>query len=364
MSRTVHVNLGERSYDVRIGTGLRPAEFLDAADRPPVFLVTDTNVGPLHGDRCEQALRERGCSVTRTVVPAGETSKSFKSLERLCRDASVARMDRSTLVVALGGGMVGDLAGCMAAIYLRGVRLVQVPTSLLAMVDSSVGGKTAIDLPEGKNLVGVFHQPVEVVIDLDVLKTLPDREYLSGLAEVVKYGVIWDSTFFKELESKVDAIKRRDPVVLEGVIARCCEIKAEVVAIDEKESGIRQVLNFGHTLAHALESEGSYTQWLHGEAVSVGMVYAAEVSAATGRCEQAVPGRVRALLEGFGLPVKLRGKPGDGWAALRERMSVDKKTRDRVPRFVLAKGTGAVVFGCEVPEAVLDDTFRKHMTGT
>ena len=271
-----------------------------------------------------------------------------------------AGLDRGSFVVALGGGMVGDLAGYVAATYLRGIGLVQVPTSLLAMVDSSVGGKTGVNLSRGKNLVGVFYQPHEVVVDLATLTSLPDDEYSSGLAEIVKYGVIWDRQLFRELEDEADRILGRDPELLERVVTRCCEIKAEVVGRDEKESGLRAILNYGHTLGHAIEQVCGYGAWLHGQAVSFGMVFAGELS----HREKRFPGdeqhRVVALLERFGLPVKPQNTGLSGhWDRIRGAMSADKKSRDAVPYFVLAESIGSVAIGCAVEEDVLESTFRE-----
>ena len=322
-----------------------------------MLLVTDSNVALLHMPACEQALAARGLTVHRCVVPAGETSKSLATLAAVYEAAVAARLDRRSLVVALGGGVVGDLAGFAAATYLRGLPLVQVPTSLLAMVDSSVGGKTGIDLPQGKNLVGAFHQPVEVDIDLDTLKTLPDREYRSGLAEVVKYGVIRDASLFADLERGVPRLLERDPGFLGEVVARSCRIKADVVATDETEAGPRAILNFGHTFGHALETAAGYGAWLHGEAVAAGMVFAADVSVRQSGLAPEAAGRLRTLLAALGLPVDWRGA-GVGWEAVRMIMARDKKAQSGVVRFVLARTIGCVDYGCKVPDAVLRDVFE------
>jgi len=356
MSRTVHVNLGERGYDIRIGSGLGVGEAFIAEEGGRALIVSDSNVDKLHGDRCERDLRGHGLLTTRAVVPAGEESKSLGFAQELYGKALSAGLDRHAVIVALGGGMVGDLAGFVAATFLRGVRLLQVPTTLLAMVDSSVGGKTAVNLPEGKNLVGAFHQPSEVLADLTTLRTLPEREFISGLAEVVKYGVIWDGALFGDIEENVDALRRRDMDVLARIVSRCCEIKAEVVAMDEKESGVRAILNFGHTLGHALEKESGYGKWRHGEAVSLGMVFAAAVSVAEKRLPEEERGRLRRLLAAFGLPVRPAGAVG--WESLRAAMAADKKTVGGIPRFVLAERLGSVVLGCEVSEERLRQAFE------
>ena len=358
MSRIVHVDLGERAYDIRIGPGIRPGDILSRLGVGACLIVSDTNVDPLYGEVCERHLRSEGIRVTRSVVPAGEASKTIACLEGLYHEALAAGLERSSVVVALGGGVVGDLAGFAAATYLRGVRLLQWPTSLLAMVDSAVGGKTAVNLAEGKNLVGSFHQPVEVCADIDTLKTLPDREFASGLAEVVKYGVIWDRMLFERLEREADAVLARDAGVLEEIVSRCCEIKADVVGMDEKEANVRAILNFGHTLAHSIEAGVGYGDVCHGDAVATGMAYAAQIS----RTERGFPGkeaeRLVSLLARFGLPTR----PGEaitqvGWGKLRELMAADKKARDRVPKLVLVDKIGSVVFGCEVAERKLEDAF-------
>jgi len=356
----VHVNLGERSYDIHIGRGLPVGECL--ADRPEtrVLVVTDSNVGPLHAERVRNELAGRGLIPSVVTVPAGEASKSVRSLERLYAEAIRAGLDRTSAVVALGGGVVGDLAGFAAATLYRGIRLIQVPTSLLAMVDSSVGGKTAVNLPQGKNLVGAFYQPVEVVVDLDTLATLPEREYVSGLAEVVKYGIIWDAAFFRDLEAQGDALRSRRPDSLGGIVGRCCEVKAEVVALDERESGMRAVLNFGHTLAHALEQGAGYGAWLHGEAVAVGIEYAMQLSVRERGLAEEAAARVRRLLESLGLPTAPDARaPAPAWEDIRAGMATDKKNRGGVPRFVLAEQVGNVVFGCDVAEPTLRDVYRR-----
>jgi len=359
MSRTVRVELGERGYDICIGTRMIPGEDLQIGANTRTLLVTDSNVAALHSGRCEEGLRERGLDPRLAVVPAGESSKCMEQAALLLSEACAQGLGRSSLVVALGGGMVGDLAGFVAATYLRGIGLVQVPTTLLAMVDSSVGGKTGVNLPQGKNLAGSFHQPLEVIADLTTLETLPEREFVSGLAEVVKYGVIWDAVFFDRLEETMDAILARDGAMLEEIVARCCKIKAEIVAMDERESGVRAILNFGHTFGHALEHAGGYGQMLHGEAVAVGMAYACEVSVREKGFSRKEADRVIALLEKAGLPVRIDKTIVDAsWETLRTVMASDKKARNRELRFVLAEGMGTVVFGCEVGDTGLEEVFQ------
>ena len=356
MAKTVEVRLEERSYPIHIGRGVTLGQVLEEAAGRRALIVTDSNVEPLHGVAVQAAFEARGLSCLRVTVPAGEATKDLRWVGELYARAATEKLDRSSLVVALGGGMVGDLAGFVAATYLRGVGFIQVPTTLLAMVDSSVGGKTGINLAQGKNLVGAFYQPLEVDADLAMLDSLPEREYLSGLAEVVKYGVIWDAKLFREFEVNAAALRSRDAEVLERTIARCCEIKAEVVAMDERELGPRAILNFGHTLAHALEKVGGYGRWLHGEAVAMGMRYAAQLSVAQSGLHQADADRLTALLAALGLPVT--AGPGLDWAALREAMLSDKKTLRKTPRFVLAKRLGDVTPGIEVSEQHLAETWN------
>jgi 3-dehydroquinate synthase len=357
---TLQVGLGSRSYDIRIGRGLLESGWSGLPQNQRGLIISDSNVDPLYGERCERALAGLGWTVSREVVLAGENSKSVACLAGLYERAVEAGLDRSSYIVALGGGVVGDLAGFLAASFLRGVRLIQVPTSLLALVDSSVGGKTGINLPQGKNLVGAFYQPELVVADLACLDTLPPREYASGLAEVVKYGVIWDAEMFGRLERDREALLNRDDAVLASVVARSCEIKAEVVSVDERESGVRAILNFGHTLGHAIEAVAGYERWLHGEAVAAGADYALRLSVSQKGMTAEDARRVRDLQAQWGLPgmahPDIAGLP---WDALRQAMGADKKTLDGTPRFVLAQKLGAVSFGCEVSEEALEQAFRE-----
>jgi len=358
MATTIKVKLAERSYPINIGRGLSFASILGEHSDARVMVVSDSNVDALHGSSVCNQLSAKGIVCARAVVPAGEETKSLKWVEFLYAQAASAGLDRNALIVALGGGMVGDLAGFVAATYLRGVRFVQIPTSLLALVDSSVGGKTGINLEQGKNLVGVFYQPIEVDADLDLLKTLPQREYISGLAEVVKYGVIWDASFFHLLEKQADKLLKRDAVLLESVIARCCEIKAEVVAMDEREIGPRAILNFGHTLGHALEKVGGYGRWLHGEAVSMGMHYAAQLSVKVEGFARGDADRVSTLLQVLGLPIRPGADVKMSWSTLRDSMQADKKTLKNRPRFVLSRKLGAAVVGCEVDDSSLGEVWN------
>ncbi len=358
----MNVALGGRGYPIRTGRGLLPSLGGHAAALPDVsacLLVSDDRVAPLYADACAASLGAAGLRTALAVVPAGEGSKSREVLFGLYQRALDEGLDRRSLVVALGGGVVGDLAGYLAASYLRGIRFVQVPTTLLAMVDSSVGGKTGINLPGGKNLVGAFHQPSFVLQDLDTLSTLPPREYASGLAEVIKYGVIADAGLFGRLERDPDVLAGAGAAALPDLVARCGEIKAEVVADDERETtGRRAVLNFGHTLGHAVETAAGYGAYLHGEAVAVGMVYAARLSARAAGFPGEDAERLAALLRGAGLPV---AAPGLRWAALRAAMASDKKAAGRVPRFVLVEALGRTRTGVELPEALLEEVW--HVCG-
>lgn len=357
-TQTVRVDLAERAYGILIGAGVLKdpgsllPERLQNAGR--ILVISDTNVAPRYLDGILKTLSRTGGQVTSFVVPAGEASKCAARLTEIWEAAVEARLDRKSLLVALGGGVVGDLAGFAAASYLRGVPFVQVPTSLLAMVDSAVGGKTGINLPQGKNLVGAFHQPARVVADLDALKTLPEREFSAGMAEVIKYGVIWDAELFRYLEENVERIRSLDPECLAHLVRRSCEIKAEVVRRDEREGGLRAILNFGHTLGHAIENVRGYGEWLHGEAIAAGMVYAARVSEAVNGFAAGETDRLIALFKAFDLPVAWSGLE---WDEVFTAMTADKKALNAVPRFVLARETGRVELPVEVPIETLKMVF-------
>lgn len=341
---TVHVELGERSYDIEIGSGnllewdsiLRRCE-----DATHTVIITDTNVDPLYGDKLADFLAgAEDFEVDIMVVDAGESSKSSDVIAELWERMLDEGADRKSLVVALGGGVVGDLAGFVAASYGRGLRFLQVPTTLLAQVDSSVGGKVGINLPQAKNMVGAFWQPLGVVIDVDTLGTLPDREYRAGLAEVVKYGVILDADFFALLEQNVDAIHSRQPATLQRVIGRCCRLKAGVVQQDEREeTGLRSVLNYGHTFCHAMEAATGYDELLHGEGVAIGMLCASRLAERLGRVGGDVTRRQHDLLVALRLPTSLPDLPHDELLRL---MYHDKKAASGRLRFVLPDRIGHV----------------------
>jgi len=358
MATRVNVVLGKRSYVIHIGRGLWKT--LGALVRPVVkggggLLVSDETVAGLYGAQCAASLREAGLAVEPATVPAGETSKSGEWLFHLYDTAASLGLDRRSFVVALGGGVVGDLAGFMAATYLRGIQYVQVPTTLLAMVDSAVGGKTGINLPQGKNLVGAFHQPALVVADLDTLQSLPERERRAGLAEVVKYGVIKEPDIFRVAEEQAEKLIAGNPDVLEPVVARCCEIKAEVVEADEQEAGLRAILNFGHTVGHAVEAAAGYGALLHGEAVAVGMAFAARLSVRRTELPKEDCQRLEQVLRRVGLPT---AQPTLRWRQIRDAMGMDKKGVAGSPRLVLAERLGRVVTGCEVDEETLRRTWE------
>lgn len=351
----VKVELGDRAYDILIGPGLLSSLGAACAERLTgrrCLLVTDSHVAETpHLSAAVSSLAAAGFEVVTQVVPAGEESKCAERLTALWDAAVEAKLDRKSFVVALGGGVTGDLAGFAAASYLRGVDFVQVPTTLLSMVDSAVGGKTGINLPAGKNLVGAFHQPRLVLADLDTLKTLPAREFNAGMAEVIKYGVIRDAELFGEIEHQVDAIRALDADLLRMLVRRSCELKAEVVGLDEREGGLRAILNYGHTLGHAIENVAGYGQYLHGEAISIGMVYASELSETVCGLPPDATRRQRDLFSAFDLPVS---RAGLVWEELFEAMTVDKKAQNALPRFVLAEELGRA----GLPKAVDAETLR------
>jgi 3-dehydroquinate synthase len=340
---TVRVNLGPRSYDISIGAGnLDQAGAFVAArcSLTRAVVVTDARVETPHATNVAQGLAGAGAEVDLLVVEEGETSKSIAVAEMLWQKLLDLHADRKTVVIAVGGGVVGDLAGFVAATFARGLSFFQVPTTLLAQVDSSVGGKTGVNLPGAKNMVGVIWQPKGVFIDVQTLKTQRDRDYRSGLAEVVKYGVILDADFFAFLEKEVPALLGRRHRTLETVVARCCELKAHVVARDEREeSGLRAVLNYGHTFAHALEAVSGYGELLHGEAVAIGMMCAARLAQRLGRVDESFVARQRALLLALGLPVVV---PPLDHEELIHPMAHDKKVEHGLLRFVLPTHLGHV----------------------
>ena len=313
-------------------------------------IVTNEVVAPLYLERVERALAQAGAATTRIIIPDGETAKDWRTLERVFDELIAARCGRDTVLVALGGGVVGDLAGFAAAVYQRGVPFIQVPTTLLAQVDSSVGGKTAINHPRGKNMVGAFYQPLAVISDTATLDSLPERELRAGLAEVIKHGLILDRAFTDWLEANLPALLARDRAALAHAVRRSCELKAKVVATDEREAGLRAILNFGHTFGHAFETGAGYGEWLHGEAVAAGMVMGAELSVRAGRLARADAARVRALIARAGLPV---AGPALSPERMLELMQVDKKVAAGRIRFVLLDSIGAAVVRGDIDERIV-----------
>ncbi len=336
----VRIDLAERSYDIHIGSGLldHDASFAGLPHAHTAVVVTNETVAPLLADRLIARLANRFQRVELVTLPDGEIHKDWSTLNLIFDAMLSAGCDRKTMLFALGGGVVGDMTGFAAACYMRGVPCVQVPTTLLAQVDSSVGGKTAINHPLGKNMIGVFNQPLRVIADLDTLASLPQRELVAGLAEVIKYGPIADDTFLAWLEVHLDELLARDPAALAHAVKRSCEIKAAVVGADERESGLRAILNFGHTFGHAIETGLGYGEWLHGEAVGCGMVMAADLSQRLGLIDAAYARRIRALVERAGLPV---AAPHIGTSRFLELMRIDKKAEAGEIRFVVIDAPGS-----------------------
>ncbi|MEJ5210444.1 MAG: 3-dehydroquinate synthase [Burkholderiales bacterium] len=358
--QTLTVELGPRSYPIHVGAGLiRRAELiLPHLPMARVAVVTNTTVGALYLDTLRATLEGAGVSVLPIVLPDGEQYKNAETLGRIYDALLEARMERKGTLIALGGGVIGDLTGFAAATYLRGVPFIQVPTTLLAQVDSSVGGKTGINHPLGKNMIGAFYQPRLVLADTDTLQTLPDRELSAGLAEVIKYGLIRDPEFFAWLEANMERLLARDAEALTFAILRSCRNKAEVVAADEREGGVRAILNLGHTFGHAIEAGLGYGVWLHGEAVAAGMVLAADLSMRLSWLTPEDVERVRALVRRARLPDRA---PDLGVARYQTLMGLDKKVEGGRVRFVLLKRLGEAVITADVPEALLAATLRENV---
>ncbi|MES2402489.1 MAG: 3-dehydroquinate synthase [Pseudomonadota bacterium] len=353
----VQISLAERSYAIVIGPNLvaDPFTYDDLPQANTALIVSNTAVAPLYAKKLQASLKDRYKKVLLTILPDGEVYKDWQTLQLIFDALLENGCDRKTVLFALGGGVVGDMTGFAAASYMRGVPFVQVPTTLLAQVDSSVGGKTAINHPLGKNMVGAFYQPQLVICDLDVLKTLPARELSAGLAEVIKYGPIADLQFLDWIEANIDALLARDPAALAHAVKRSCEIKAWVVGQDERELGLRAILNFGHTFGHAIESGLGYGEWLHGEGVGCGMVMAAHLSQRLGLVDAAFVERLVGLVAKAGLPVKGPVlSQADNAGRYLELMRVDKKSEAGEIRFVLIEGPGRAVV-----RAAPDDLVRE-----
>lgn len=355
--QSLRVALGERAYPIHVGAGILG----DAALYAPhlggrtAVIVSNAVVAPLYLKRVRDALAACGARAVEIMVEDGEQAKRWETIDAVIGAMLEARCDRRSVIVALGGGVVGDLAGFAAAVYQRGIPFVQVPTTLLAQVDSSVGGKTGINHALGKNMIGAFHQPLAVIADVGALGTLPQRELRAGLAEVIKHGLVLDAAFFEWLEAHIEQLLGGDPQALTHAVLRSCELKAQVVAADERESGLRAILNFGHTFGHAIEAGVGYGSWLHGEAVAAGMVMAAQLSAGAGTLDASAVARVRAILARAGLPIA-----GPALASERylELMAIDKKAAAGTIRFVTLEGIGRAVlrddFGVAAVHAAID----------
>ncbi|MDF0602242.1 3-dehydroquinate synthase [Psychromarinibacter sp. C21-152] len=367
MTETVRVELGARSYDVRIGAGLieaAGAEIAPLLARPRVAVVTDETVAGLHLDRLRQGLSRGGIESVALALPPGEATKGWPEFTRCVEWLLEQKVERRDIVVALGGGVIGDLAGFAAAVLRRGVRFVQIPTTLLAQVDSSVGGKTGINAPQGKNLVGAFYQPALVLADIGALGTLPARDFLAGYGEVVKCGLLGDAAFFEWLEANGPAMAAGDAGLRTEAVRRSVRMKADIVARDETEQGDRALLNLGHTFCHALEAATGYSgRLLHGEGVAIGCALAFETSARMGLCAQEEPSRVRAHLRAMGMKTDLADIPGalPDADALLDLMAQDKKVMDGRLRFVLARGIGRAFVTSDVDRALVRDVLQEAL---
>jgi 3-dehydroquinate synthase len=349
----LNVDLGERSYPIYIQAGIfQDTGFLFSEIRAAhIIIISNDVVAPLYLETLSQRLASEGRKIDHIILPDGEAHKTLSSFELVMSKLLAMPASRSACIVALGGGVIGDLSGFVAACYQRGIDFVQMPTTLLSQVDSSVGGKTAVNHPLGKNMIGAFYQPQAVYIDTNTLQTLPEREFSAGMAEVIKYGIIYDSDFFSFLEANVKRILAKDHEVLNHMIARCCQIKADIVALDEREQNIRALLNLGHTFGHAIEAEQGYGNWLHGEAVAAGMVIASKLAMLRGDINLTDVERVTALIKAFSLPVS--GPDTMSAQAYIVHMLRDKKALNNNMRFVLPTSIGSAQVVSDVSEQLL-----------
>jgi len=353
--KEVRVELGERSYIIRVQPGLLDKFAFLLPKASTAAIITDTNVGPLFAERVKYALTKVEHHQPGVImIPAGDEHKNSETLAAVYDRMFELGLDRSSMVVALGGGVVGDVAGYAAATFMRGIRYVQLPTTLLADVDSSVGGKTGINHPRGKNMIGAFHQPSAVFIDPAALQTLPEREFAAGMAEVIKYGIIRDAEFFGFLEQHATELRGLQPDAIQHVIVRCCEIKADVVAADEREGGVRAILNYGHTIGHALEAITGYSFYRHGEAIAIGMNLAARIAGRMGMIGEDIVNRQARLLQEFGLPAEPGDVDKDRLVAV---LRGDKKARAGRVRFVLPVEIGSVVVSEDVTDEMVKELF-------
>ena len=357
--KIIEVDLAERSYPIYIGKSILFDQtlFERHISSKQVLIVTNENIAPLYLKLVEKNLSN--VDVETLILPDGEIYKSLDSLNQIITRLMEKKYSRTCLLIALGGGVIGDLTGFAAACYQRGVKFIQIPTTLLAQVDSSVGGKTAVNHPLGKNMIGAFYQPVAVFADTEVLSTLPEREFSAGLAEVIKYGIIRDKDFFVWLETNIESVMARDDKALEYTIERSCINKAEVVAEDERESGIRAILNLGHTFGHAIETALSYKGWLHGEAVGCGMLMAADLSMRLGLMSQEKVDRIRSLLERTNLPTQIHKDVT--LEQMFENMKVDKKSRDGVLYLILINDIGKAIVSSDYTEQALKETINQFL---
>jgi 3-dehydroquinate synthase len=354
---TIAVNLPQDSYQIDIASGNllnlgKQMQQLNVGSK--VLLVSNREVFDCYGDTCLRSLKDAGFTTSTHLIPAGESYKNLGSIEQLYDTAYRERLERTSTLVALGGGVIGDMTGFAAATWLRGVNFVQVPTSLLAMVDASIGGKTGVNHPQGKNLIGAFYQPKLVLIDPDVLQTLPVKEFRAGMAEVIKYGVIWDEDLFTTLEQaeSIESFGSIDPELLNTILIRSCQAKADVVGQDEKEAGLRAILNYGHTIGHAVESLTDYEQVVHGEAVAIGMVAAANIAAQMDLWTQAEVDRQNALITKAGLPTQI--PPELEIDSILESLQSDKKVKAGKVRFILPTEIGKVIISDRVTPEIID----------
>ena len=356
--KTLNVSLGERSYPIYIGSGLikKPELFKPWVAGKSVFVVTNTTVDPLYSQTLIQTISGDTKSIHTIVLPDGESYKDWLTLQKIFDALLTHGADRKSVLIALGGGVIGDMVGFAAASFMRGIQFIQVPTTLLAQVDSSVGGKTGINHPLGKNMIGAFHQPVAVIADLDTLKSLPSRELSAGLAEVIKHGAIADAAFFAWIEGHRQELLNCDSNAMSHAVERSCEIKSAVVAADEKESGIRAILNFGHTFGHAIESGLGYGEWLHGEAVGCGMVMAADLSSRLGYLQTEEVSRIKKLIAAMGLP---DCAPKLGNSRFFDLMRIDKKSEGGEIRYITLEKIGKAKIEA-VDDAIVDEVLTTN----
>ncbi|MBH8562337.1 3-dehydroquinate synthase [Nostoc sp. CENA67] len=361
MTSIINVNLPQQSYEIAIAPGIldQLGQYLaDLNLGKKVLVVSNPTIFKHHGERAIASLKAAGFEVASYSLPPGERYKSLNSIQKLYDIALENRLERSSTMVALGGGVVGDMTGFAAATWLRGINVVQVPTTLLAMVDSSIGGKTGVNHPQGKNLIGAFHQPRLVLIDPEVLKTLPVREFRAGMAEVIKYGVIWDAELFSQMEASknLNQLRYIKPELIDSILTRSCQAKADVVGKDEKEAGLRAILNYGHTIGHAVESLTNYRLITHGEGVAIGMVAAGQIAANLGLWQQEDTERQNALIQKAGLPTKL--PDGVDIEAIIEALQLDKKVKAGKVRFILPTQIGVVTITDDVPSETIREVLR------